>query len=99
MSASNDSTIKIFSLDKFTELYSFILPAGASNINLISEKMFACFYGNQIRVGKMLHIALNFYSSKIEVRKICKIFHNSEMKHLNKNDVVMTLFSDNSVAF
>lgn len=46
MSAANDNTIKIFSLDKFTELYSFILPAGASNINLLSEKKFACFYNN-----------------------------------------------------
>ena len=46
ISASNDSTIRIFSLDKFAELYSFILPAGVHNIHLLSEKMFACFYGD-----------------------------------------------------
>ena len=44
ISASNDNTIRIFSLDKFTELYCFLLPAGVNKINLLSEKMFACFY-------------------------------------------------------
>ena len=43
------------------------------------------------------HLALNFYSSKIEVTKIVKMFKNSEQKRLNKADTVMTLFSDNSV--
>lgn len=47
----------------------------------------------------MHHLALNFYSSKIEIRKIKKMFSNSEMQHQNKSGIVMTLFSDNSVAF
>ena len=46
LSASNDNTIRIFSLDKFSELYSFILPGGVTNINLISDKIFACFYND-----------------------------------------------------
>lgn len=97
ISASNDNTIRIFSLDKFTELYRFILPAGVANINLLSSKIFACFYNDQINIGQLHHLALNFYSSKIEVKKIVKIFKNAKEKSWNRSDIVMTLFSDNSV--
>ena len=78
ISASNDNTIRIFSLDKFTELYSFNLPAGVTNINLLSEKMFACFYNDEIKIGRLHHLALNFYSSKIEVKRIVKMFKSEE---------------------
>jgi WD40 repeat protein len=78
LSASNDNTIRIFSLDKFTELYSFILPAGVTNINLLSEKIFACFYNDQIKIGKLHHLALSFHSSNIEVKQIKKMFRNSD---------------------
>lgn len=74
LSASNDNTIRIFSLDKFTELYCFNLPAGVTNINLLSETIFACFYKDEIKVGKLHHLALSFYSSQIEVKRIRKIF-------------------------
>ena len=97
ISGSNDNTIRIFSLDKFIELYRFVLPAGIANINLLSSKIFACFYNDQIRIGILNHLALNFYSSKIEVTKIVKMFKNAEQKRLNVADTVMTLFSDNSV--
>jgi WD40 repeat protein len=99
ISASNDNTIRIFSLDKFTELYSFILPAGVTNINLLSEKIFACFYNDQIKIGKLHHLALSFLSSKIEVKQIQKMFKNEESERLNVSDTIMTLFSDNSVSF
>ena len=78
ISASNDNTIKIFSLDKFTELYSFILPAGVTNINLLSEKMFACFYNDEIKIGKLHHLALSFHTSKIAVKKIQKMFRTEQ---------------------
>lgn len=68
------------SLDKFTELYCFILPAGVTNINLLSEKLFACFYNDEIKIGRLHHLALNFYSSKIEVKKIVKMFKTSELE-------------------
>jgi WD40 repeat protein len=97
LSASNDNTIRIFSLDKFTELYSFILPAGVTNIHLLSEKIFACFYNDQIKIGKLHHLALSFHSSNIEVKQIKKMFRNSDQKEKNTADTVMTLFSDNSV--
>jgi hypothetical protein len=73
-----DNTIRIFSLDKFSELYSFILPAGVANINLLSEKIFACFYNDQINIGLLHHLALSFYNSKIEVKKIKKIFKSEQ---------------------
>lgn len=87
------------SLDKFTELYCFILPAGVTSINLISEKLFACFYNDEIKIGRLHHLALNFYSSKIEVKKIVKMFKNDSMERQNQSDTIMTLFSDNSVSF
>ena len=79
------------------ELYCFILPAGVTNINLLNDKIFACFYNDQIKIGTLHHLALSFYSSKIEVKKIYKIFKNKEMKQKNASDTIMTLFSDNSV--
>jgi len=97
ISASNDNTIRIFSLDKFTELYCFVLPAGVTNINLLSEKIFACFYNSQINIGLLHHLALSFYNSKIEVRKIVKMFKSASSKWDNHCDTIMTLFSDNSI--
>lgn len=41
VSASNDSTIKILSLEKFSVLYSLNLQAGASYVKLLSETHFA----------------------------------------------------------
>lgn len=97
ISASNDNTIRIFSLDKFTELYCFVLPAGVTNINLLSEKVFACFYNSQIKIGILHHLALSFYNSKIEVRKIVKMFKSASDRWANRCEAIMTLFSDNSV--
>lgn len=97
ISASNDNTIKIFSLDKFSEFYSFVLPAGVTNIDLLSEKVFACFYNDQINIGHLHHLALNFYYSNIEVKKICKVFDSKEDQQNNQSETIMTLFSDNSV--
>ena len=43
ISASNDNTLRMFSLDKFMELYRFELNPGINNI-LLSSKVFAHFY-------------------------------------------------------
>lgn len=99
MSASNDNTIRIFSLDKFTELYCFNLPAGVTNINLLNEKTFACFYRDEIKIGRLHHLAVSFYSSQIEVKKIMKMYRTKEEQQSNAADIIMTLFSDNSVSF
>jgi WD40 repeat protein len=63
ISASNDNTIRISSLDKFVELYNFILPAGVTNIHLLSESIFACFYKDQIKIGHLHHLASSFHNS------------------------------------
>jgi hypothetical protein len=78
LSASNDNTIRIFSLDKFQELYCFNLPPGATKISLLSEKIFACFYNNNITLGVLHNIATNFYNSKTAVIKIHQMFQSSE---------------------
>ena len=58
ISASTDNSIRIFSLDKFTELYSFILPnAGVKNITLLPNNRFAAYYRDIIRIGALHHMA------------------------------------------
>lgn len=84
ISASNDNTIRIFSLDKFSELYSFILPAGVANISLLSAKRFACFYKSQINIGILHHLALSFYTSNIKVRQIVKVYKNETARQMNR---------------
>lgn len=44
ISTSNDCSIRIWCLDKFTELYCFELPAGILHITLLTESVFSCFY-------------------------------------------------------
>jgi hypothetical protein len=97
MSASNDNTIRIFSLDKFSELYSFILPAGVTNVSLLSDSIFACFYNDSINIGKLHHLALSFYSAKIDIKKIKKIKQRRAGSTDESQDTIMTLFSDNSI--
>jgi WD40 repeat protein len=41
ISASLDNTVRIWCLDKFTELYCFNLIAGLTNIKLLNDKLFA----------------------------------------------------------
>lgn len=41
ISASLDNTVRIWCLDKFTELYCFNLVAGITNITLLNDKLFA----------------------------------------------------------
>jgi len=60
--------------------------------------MFACFYNDEIKIGSLHHLALSFHSSKIEVKKILKVYKTSEEENANSSDTVMTLFSDNSVS-
>jgi hypothetical protein len=75
------------------------LPAGAMNIKLLSEKYFSCFFnGEEIKIGKLHHLALSFHSSKIEVKQIQKVFKTREDMKANKSNTVLTLFSDNSVS-
>ena len=70
ISASNDNTIRIWCLDvrffnlillkKFSELYCFELQAGINNIKMMSERIFACFYNDAIKIGELHHLALSF---------------------------------------
>lgn len=61
--------------------------------------MFACFYKDEIKIGRLHHLAVSFYSSQIEVKKIAKMFRTKQEEQLNSADTIMTLFSDNSVSF
>ena len=96
MSASNDNTIRIFSLDKFSELYSFILPAGVTNVSLLNDRIFACFYNDCINIGKLHHLALSFHSAKVDIKKIKRI-NQPRSSNDSSSDTIMTLFSDNSI--
>lgn len=57
ISASLDNTIRIWCLDKFIELYCFNLIAGTTNVTLLSDKLFACFYYDKIKICKLQHLA------------------------------------------
>lgn len=60
ISASLDNTVRIWCLDKFTELYCFNLIAGITNIKLLNDRLFACFYFDKIKVYKLQHLAHSF---------------------------------------
>jgi len=59
--------VRIWCLDKFTELYCFDLPAGLLNIKMLNQHVFACFYQDCIKIGKLHHLALNFQNSKSNI--------------------------------
>lgn len=74
ISASNDNTIRIWCLDKFTELYKFKLPEGLTNIKLMNSEKFACFYNDAIKIGKLRHLAKSFANPNAFIVKIGKCF-------------------------
>lgn len=96
ISASNDNTIRIWCLDKFTELYCFELPAGINNIKLMTESIFACFYNDAIKIGKLHHLALSFTNSRSDIVRIGKCYIDEDKREQDESDSVFTLFKDNS---
>ena len=74
LSASEDGTIRMHSLHQYNELYSFILPAGTSNIQLLDDKMFSSSQKNQINIGKLHRLAISFYTSNVKVKEIKKLY-------------------------
>ena len=107
ISASNDNTVRIWCLDvrsfyvmtilqKFTELYCFELPAGINSIKLMSERIFACFYQDAIKIGQLHHLAYSFTNSRSDISKIGKCCNDDNEYKLNEPFAVFTLFKDNS---
>lgn len=97
VSASLDNTIRIFSLDRFTELYCLQLPAGSGKINLLDENSFACLSGTSVQLGRIYHLALSFFTSNIPVKRIQKMYKSVLQRDRCQADFVMTLFADNSI--
>lgn len=60
ISASLDNTVRVWCLDKFTELYCFHLVAGLTNIRLLNDKLFACTYYDKIKICRLQHLAQSF---------------------------------------
>lgn len=83
ISASLDNTVRIWCLDKFTELYCFNLVAGLTNIKLLNDKLFACFYYDKIKIYKLQHLAQSFCNPNSKVKKIAKCFNSLRQKELN----------------
>ncbi len=96
ISSSNDCTIRIWCLDKFTELYCFELPAGLTNIKLMNNKTFAAVYADAIKIGHIHHLALSFCNSRSNIRYITKCFTDEEALKVNAPFAIATLFGDNS---
>ncbi|CDW78455.1 wd repeat-containing protein 87 [Stylonychia lemnae] len=96
ISASNDNTIRIWCLDKFSELYCFELQAGINNIKMMNERIFACFYNDAIKIGELHHLALSFTNQGSAISKIGKCFNEEQDIKTNDPFAVFTLFKDNS---
>ena len=97
ISASNDNTIRIWCLDKFTELYRFKLPEGLTNIKLMNSEKFACFYNDAIKIGKLRHLAKSFANPNAFIVKIGKCFQHQTDININNAMALYTLCDDNSV--
>lgn len=96
ISASLDNTVRIWCLDKFIELYCFDLVAGITHIKLLSDKLFACFYHDKIKICKLQHLASSFCSPNSKIKKIGKCFASQDDKATNKPFAVYILCNDNS---
>ena len=72
ISASLDNTVRIWCLDKFTELYCFNLLAGLTDIKILNDKLFVCSYIDKIKVCRLQHFAQSFSSSNSKVKEIGK---------------------------
>lgn len=97
ISASLDNTVRIWCLDKFTELYCFNLLAGLTDIKILNDKLFVCSYIDKIKVCRLQHLAQSFSSSNSKVKEIGKWFENLQRKEANKPFAVYVLWEDNSV--
>lgn len=96
ISASLDNTVRIWWLDKFTELYCFHLLAGTTNIKLLNDKLFAWFYYDKIKICRLQHLAQSFWNPNSKVRKIGKWFENTIEKANNNPFAIYVLCEDNS---
>ena len=92
LAASNDCSIRLFDLEKCLELYRVNLPAGVTNIQLLSHKQFVCSYNSQISVGSLNLLLRNFLTSQVNVVQI------QRLKHKDGQHLMMSLMEDNSVA-
>jgi hypothetical protein len=82
------------------------LPAGITNIKLMNERIFACFYPDCIKIGELHHLALSFTNSRSDIAyvtftniissKIGKCFNEENDIKINEPFAVFTLFKDNS---
>ena len=97
ISASLDNTVRIWCLDKFTELYCFHLVAGLTNIKLLNDKLFACFYSDKIKICKLQHLASSFCNPNSKVKKIDKCFDSLRQKEINSPLAIYIQCEDNSV--
>jgi len=96
ISASLDNTVRIWCLDKFTELYWFHLVAGITDIKLLNDKLFAWFYYDKVKICKLQHLAHSFCNPNSKVKKIDKWFDSLASKEQNKPMAVYVLWDDNS---
>jgi WD40 repeat protein len=96
ISASLDNTVRIWCLDKFTELYCFNLVAGLTNIKLLNDKLFACFYYDKIKICRLQHLAQSFCNPNSKVKKIAKCFNSLKQKELNNPIAIYVRCKDNS---
>ncbi|CAI2378645.1 unnamed protein product [Moneuplotes crassus] len=96
ISASLDNTVRVWCLDKFIELYCFEVNAGLSNILLLNDKLFACFYYDKIKILKLQHLASSFCNPNSVIKKVGACYDTIEDKIKNNPFAIYVLSNDNS---
>lgn len=64
---------------------------------MMNETIFACFYQDSIKIGRVHHLALSYVISKSRIVTIGKCFDSLTQKNKNNPFAMFTLFQDNSV--
>jgi WD40 repeat protein len=106
ISAGLDGLIRVWCLERLIELYNYQLKEDAAGvdesimrISLLNEKVFAMFtksHKNRVDIGRISHLAQNYFISKSTIQHLEKAFMNMPCKQTNKTESLMVAFDNNS---
>ena len=99
MSASIDSTVRVWSLDNFQHQYTFELPTALSLVKVYdgAQKLAVSLVNGDIRVFEFNMILQQYMKSETTIRMIKPGFVNSEKLFAGQPDFTMSICEDNSI--
>ena len=97
ITASLDSTIRIWCLEKFACQYVLKIPFEIKNIKMMDNLQFAAIELHQIQIGKLQDIVQMMHLAQTEVVCLGQCFKDMERQRENDPYAVFAAYRDNSI--